>query len=315
VRLVTIDRPPYGRSGAIIGEEILDFGMAGAVFPLARWVPAEQVEILAAGDEGLAIVRRLVGTVADARDSAKDALRETGALVPAKSTRLKAPLPRPGIVFSHGRAYKRHRAEMTGSSDIAPNERPGGFLKNGSSIVGPGQPIVIPKQAPDMVDFEGEISIVFGRDCHNVKKADALDYVMGVTIVNDVSARDWVHTMKTHGNDINRMGKQLATFTPMGPCVTTKDEFTDLNDLHVVSRLNGKVMQDARTTDLVWPIAELIEYYSFWYPFRAGDVMTTGSPEGVGFARKPPVFMKAGDTIAITVDGVGTLENPIVAAG
>jgi 2-keto-4-pentenoate hydratase/2-oxohepta-3-ene-1,7-dioic acid hydratase in catechol pathway len=311
VRLVTLDRPPKGRSGALIGDEVLDFGMAGEVFPLATWIPADMVDIIATGPEGLDIVRKLVDRVANATETQKKSLRDIGALAPAKSTRLRAPV-RPGIVFSHGRAYGSHRAEM-GSAQRNPDEKPGGFLKNISSVIGTGAPIYVPPQAPDMLDFEGEISVVFGKFTHNVKAKDALDHIMGVTIVNDVSARDWVKTMKTHGNDINRMGKQLPSFCPLGPCIATKDEIEDILRMHVVSRLNGQVMQDSWTDDLIWNLPELIEYYSFWYPFRAGDVMTTGSPAGVGMGRKPPVFMKAGDTIAITVDGVGTLENPIVA--
>jgi acylpyruvate hydrolase len=311
VRLVTLDRPPKGRSGALIGDEVLDFGMAGEIFPLASWIPADMVDIIATGPEGLAIVKSLVDRVTNASEAQKKSLRETGALVPAKGTRLRAPV-RPGIVFSHGRAYGSHRKEM-GSAAVNPEEKPGGFLKNISAVIGPGAPIYVPPQAPDMLDFEGEISIVFGKFCHNVKAKDALDYVMGVTIVNDVSARDWVKTMKTHGNDINRMGKQLPSFCPLGPCIATKDEIADIMRMHVVTRLNGQVMQDSWTDDLIWNLPELIEYYSFWHPFRPGDVMTTGSPAGVGMGRKPPVFMKPGDVIAVTVDGVGTLENPIIA--
>lgn len=311
MRLVTLDRAPKGRSGALIGDEVLDFGMAGEVFALASWIPVDMVDIIATGPEGLDIVKKLVDRVTNATEAQKKSLRDIGALVPAKTTRLRAPV-RPGIVFSHGRAYGSHRAEM-GSAQRNPDEKPGGFLKNISAVIGPGAPIYVPVQAPDMLDFEGEISVVFGKFTHNVKAKDALDHIMGVTIVNDVSARDWVKTMKTHGNDINRMGKQLPSFCPLGPCIATKDEIEDIMRMHVVSRLNGQVMQDSWTDDLIWNLPELIEYYSFWHPFRAGDVMTTGSPAGVGMGRKPPVFMKAGDTIAITVDGVGTLENPIVA--
>ena len=111
------------------------------------------------------------------------------------------------------------------------------------------------------------------------------------------------------------MGKNLPTFCPMGPVIATKDEIANPDDVHMVTALNGKVMQDSRTSDLIWNIRQLIAYYSRWYPFRPGDVMTTGSPAGVGYGRKPKVFMQPGDVVTATVEEVGTLSNPVRAAG
>jgi len=312
MKLVTIDRPPDGRVGALIGDEVLDLGMAYDVFPVARWVPPAILDVLAAGKDGLDLIRRLIARVENASDLVKDSLREKGALSPIKGTRLKAPIQHPGILFSHGRAYHSHLAEMAKGGPVNIPEQPGGFLKNSNAIIGPGAPIVLPSQAADMVDFEAEISIVFSRPCHRVSKGNAMDYVLGFTILNDVSARNWGPTIVTKGNDINRMGKQFATFAPLGPCIATCDEFADPQSHHVVTRLNGRVMQDAWTKDLIWTIPELIEYYSYWYPFRAGDIMTTGTPAGVGYGREPKVFMKPGDIIAITVDGIGELSNPVI---
>ena len=150
-----------------------------------------------------------------------------------------------------------------------------------------------------------------------------MDYVAGYTIVNDVSARNWVGGTKmakqpmdaVHSWTRNLMGKQLPTFCPMGPVLVTRDEIADPHELKLTTTLNGEVMQSANTNDLVFQLPELIAYFSQWYQFLPGDVITTGSPGGVGFARDPQVFMKAGDVVAITVDGVGTLSNPIVVAG
>jgi 2-keto-4-pentenoate hydratase/2-oxohepta-3-ene-1,7-dioic acid hydratase in catechol pathway len=313
MRLVTLDRPPAGRVGALIGDEILDIGMAGDVHPLAPWVPQDLRSVLIAGDDGMEILRRVVGAVAEAGDARRQELRERGAVMPFAEAHLLAPLPRPAILACHGRAYRSHLAEMSGETKVP--ETPSGFLKNANAIIGHGAPIRLPAHARDMVDFEAEVSVVFGRPCHHVSRDEAMRHVVGITIVNDVSARDWVeHLRRTGNNDLNRLGKQFPGFAPMGPCVATLDEIADPADIHVTSRLNGNVMQDASTRDLIWSIPELIAHYSTWYRFEAGDVMTTGSPAGVGFARKPPIFLKPGDTVSVTVDGVGTLVNPVVDA-
>jgi 2-keto-4-pentenoate hydratase/2-oxohepta-3-ene-1,7-dioic acid hydratase in catechol pathway len=170
-----------------------------------------------------------------------------------------------------------------------------------------------------MVDWEGEFTVVLGKGGHNIPAARALDHVAGYTIINDVSARDWVAPIfaasgvmgPIHAWEHNLLGKMLPTFCPMGPCLATKDEVPDPGDVRIVTRLNGQVMQDAHTSDLVFGVAKLIEYYSQFYRFLPGDCITTGSPSGVGFGRNPKVFMKAGDTIEVEVSGVGVLSNPV----
>ncbi len=310
MRLVTIDAPPHGRPGVLVGDEVLDFARAARAVPLAAFVPGSVAAILAAGDEGLDIVRRVI----DRAEAAGTALGEIGALTPYDETWLLAPLPRPGIVLSHGRAYLSHLKEMQKTDTPKVAENPTAFLKNGSAIIGPRQPIVLPPQCPDMVDLEGEFSVVFGRTCHAVSVEDAMDCVAGYTIVNDVSARNWVENFRTTGDaELNRMGKQLHSFCPMGPWVVTKDEIDDPHRLRMTSAVNGEVFQDCTTDDLIWRIPELVSFFSRWYPFEAGDVLTTGSPPGVGYGREPKVFLKAGDVVTISVSGVGTLENPVVA--
>jgi 2-keto-4-pentenoate hydratase/2-oxohepta-3-ene-1,7-dioic acid hydratase in catechol pathway len=310
MKFVTIDSPPDGRAGVLVGDEVLDFAQAARVLPLAAFVPTTVAAILAAGADGLEIVRRVIGEA----EKIGAALGEVGALSPFATARLRAPLPRPGIVLSHGRAYLSHLKEMQKTDTPKVAENPTAFLKNGSAIVGPRQPIVLPPQCPDMVDFEGEFSIVFGRRCHAVTKETAMACVAGYTIVNDVSARNWVeHFQSTGDPEVNRMGKQLHTFCPMGPVVVTKDEIPDPHALRMTAGLNGEVFQDCTTDDLIWRVEELIAYFSRWYPFEAGDVLTTGSPPGVGYGRNPKVFMKPGDVVRVTVTGIGTLENPVVA--
>jgi 2-keto-4-pentenoate hydratase/2-oxohepta-3-ene-1,7-dioic acid hydratase in catechol pathway len=200
-------------------------------------------------------------------------------------------------------------------------DKPAAFTKSVASIIASGDPILLPPSNPSMVDWEGEFTVVIGKPCHRVKAAQALDYVAGYTIVNDVSARDWVAPIFSstgimgpiHAWEQNLLGKMLPTFCPMGPAIATRDEVPDLDNVRIVTRLNGKVMQDANTNDLVFSVSKLIEYYSQFYRFLPGDCITTGSPSGVGYGRNPKVFMQAGDVIEVEVTGIGVLSNPVKA--
>ncbi|MGH7033454.1 MAG: fumarylacetoacetate hydrolase family protein, partial [Stellaceae bacterium] len=302
-----IEAWPGGRTGALIGAEVLDFALAAPSLPLANYVPSTMPALLAGGAEGLDVVRRVIDQAAG--QTAR--LRETGALKPLAELRLLAPVPRPGILLSHGRAYKSHLKEMNRTQ---PAENPSAFLKNINSIVGSGTPIRLPPQCADMVDQEAEFSIVFGAPCHKIKEDEAMACVAGYTMINDVSARNWVENFQKTGDpDLNRMGKQLPGFTPMGPVIATKDEIPDPHDVTVQSMINDRVMQDAHTSDLIWPIPFLIAFFARWYRFMPGDVLSTGSPAGVGYGRNPKVFLKPGDVISVSASGVGTLSNPIVA--
>ena len=317
MKLVTIDAPPAGRAGALIGDDILDLGRAASAIPIAGWIPHSVRRILEGGDDALDIVRRVVDKAAGGKGGLGAQLRETGALTPAASTKLLAPIPDPAYIWSCGMNYGEHLKEM----NTPIHDQPTGFVKSPHAITGPGAPIVLPRQCAEMVDFEGEFSFVFGRDCYNVGEAEALDYVAGYTIVNDVSARDWVAPVQAangnmaaiHAWELNILGKQLPTFCPMGPVMVTRDEIKDPHDLDLKTTLNGKIMQSTNTSDLVFKLPRLIAHFSRWLRFRPGDVVTTGSPSGVGYGRKPKLFMKPGDIVAVTVEGIGTLSNPIVA--
>lgn len=311
MKFVTIDSQPEGRPGVLVGEEILDL----ARVPGADGVPNSVKGILAGGTATLDRVRWLVDGAAGKEQSR---LRDSGAVLPRASTKLLAPIPRPNLLLSAGMNYHEHLKEM-GS---APPPHPTAFIKNAESITGPGSPILLPPQCPDMVDFEGEFSVVIGRACHNVTAEQVMDYVAGYTIINDVSARNWVEGYKNAQGkiaaqfawELNILGKQLPTFTPMGPVVVTKDEIKDDRNLRLTTTLNGTVMQSTSTSDLVYGVREVVAHFSKFYRFVPGDVISTGSPSGVGFARKPPVFMRDGDVVAVTAEGVGTLENPVRAS-
>ena len=311
MKLLTIDKGK-GEPGLILGDgSVLNLASAPeTIFPTA-WRPSSVREILEHGESGLEELRRVAESAEKAGEECVAAVSEFSA------TDLLPPIPDPWLIFSVGMNYGRHLAEM---SNTPPPPNPAGFIKTRDSLLGSGKKITIPKQCPNMIDYEGEFCFVFGRICHNVSKEEALEYVVGYTIANDVSARDWIPDIKMgeppfgpiHGWERNIMGKNLPGFTPCGPVIVTKDEIADPNNLHLQTRLNGEVMQDTKTDDLIFKLPEIISYYSQWYRFHPGDVVTTGSPSGVGIGRDPQVFMVAGDIIEIELEGVGTLTNGLV---
>jgi 2-keto-4-pentenoate hydratase/2-oxohepta-3-ene-1,7-dioic acid hydratase in catechol pathway len=160
------------------------------------------------------------------------------------------------------------------------------------------------------VDYECELAVVIGKTARNVKRENALDYVLGYTCANDVSARDW--QMKWGGGQWCR-GKTFDTFAPMGPCLVLKDEIPDPNTLRIKTILNGDVMQDWNTDDMIFDVPTLIEFLSGDTTLLPGTVILTGTPHGIGAARKPPVFLRAGDTVSIEIEKIGTLTNPVIA--
>jgi 2-keto-4-pentenoate hydratase/2-oxohepta-3-ene-1,7-dioic acid hydratase in catechol pathway len=310
MKLVTIDAAPHRHPGMLVGEDqVLNLVQLGGFFPPARAIPATVKGILGEGEPMLDLLRR----IEEQARNLPDALR------PLSGTKFLAPVPDPQIVLSTGTAYRAHLAEMK----VGAPKEPGGFLKNAAAIIGTGSPIVLPPQAPGMVDYEGEFSCVIGRACHNVTADEAMAFVAGYTIVNDVSARDWVPGFLgakgspmevSRAAGLNILGKQFPTFCPIGPALVTAEEIPDPHDLQLTTRLNGKVMQSAHTGDLIFRLAETIAYFSRWYRFSPGDVITTGSPDGVGYARKPQVFMKHGDVVEVEVSRVGILRNPVMEA-
>ncbi len=216
---------------------------------------------------------------------------------------LLAPVEPPNI-FAIGRNYKAHAAE-TGSQ--AP-EKPLIFIKATTSLLDPGGVIRIPRPAPSEIDYEAELAIVIGRRAKNVSEDEALDYVLGFTCANDVSARDCQRNDKQWAR-----AKGFDTFCPLGPWIVTRDEL-DPDNCDVISRLNGQVMQHSNTRHMIHSCRTLVSYVSHQFTLLPGTIILTGTPEGVGMARTPPVFMKPGDRIEIEVAGIGVLQNTVGAA-
>lgn len=230
-------------------------------------------------------------------------LKDTGQ--PAEVAEWLAPLV-PSDILCIGLNYRKHAAE--GNQAIP--ENPVLFIKNKGALQNPGAPIVLPKKLPSQsVDYECELAVVIGKECLNVSKANALDYVLGYTCANDVSARDW---QRNGGGGQWCRGKTFRTFAPLGPVLVTRDDIPNPNDLKIKTILNGEVMQDWTTSDMIFDVPTLIEFLSASTLLLPGTVILTGTPHGVGFARKPPVFLKAGDTVTIDIEKIGQLTNPVV---
>ncbi len=219
---------------------------------------------------------------------------------------LLAPIE-PRDVFCIGLNYRRHAEE--GKHAIP--DFPIVFMKGTGAVQDPGAPIILPRRLrSDAVDYECELAVVLKRACYNVPRAHALDYVLGYTCANDVSARDW---QLKHGGGQWCRGKSFATFCPLGPCLVTTDEIRDPNALGIRTILNGKIMQDWDTRDMIFDVPALIEFLSGSSRLEAGTVILTGTPHGVGAARNPPVYLQPGDTVTIEIDGIGSLSNPVIA--
>jgi 2-keto-4-pentenoate hydratase/2-oxohepta-3-ene-1,7-dioic acid hydratase in catechol pathway len=209
-------------------------------------------------------------------------------------------------LFCIGLNYRRHAVE--GKAAIP--EFPVVFMKATTAVQNPGDPIVLPRHLrSDEVDYECELAVVIGRRCKNVPRDRALEHVLGYTCANDVSARDWQG--KWGGSQWCR-GKTFDTFAPMGPCLVTADEIPNPNALKIKFDINGDVLQDWNTDDMIFDVPRLIEFLSGSTTLLPGTVILTGTPHGVGFAQKPPRWLKPGDTATVTIEKIGALSNPVI---
>jgi 2-keto-4-pentenoate hydratase/2-oxohepta-3-ene-1,7-dioic acid hydratase in catechol pathway len=218
--------------------------------------------------------------------------------------RLLAPLI-PTDILCIGLNYREHAAESSSRVPVNPLL----FIKAGNTLNDPGAVIPIPRRS-SQIDFEGELAIVIGKNARDVSKADALKYVFGYTIANDVTARDWQRDKDLGGGQFAR-GKSFDGFCPLGPVIVTADEIPDPNGLKIKTTLNGQIMQEDTTASMIFDVPGLIESLSSTMTLRAGAIILTGTPSGVGFARTPPVWMRAGDRVAIEIEKIGKLENPV----
>lgn len=280
MRLVTFSDARGTRIGRLEGERVVD--LAGA----APELPRELHALLAAGPLAL-------GRAATAR----------GASLPLAGLRLEAPIPRPGKILAVGLNYRAHAAE-TGRE---PPAVPVLFNKQTTAVAGPFDPIHRPR-ASAALDYEGELGFVIGRACRHVPRARAAEVIAGFVVVNDVSVRDWQKRSPTL-----TLGKSFDTHCPFGPALVTPDEVGDPLALRLRTWVNGELRQDSSTKDLIFGPAELVEHLSTAFTLEPGDLVSTGTPAGVAAAMQPPRWLAPGDVVRVEIEGVGAIENRVVA--
>jgi 2-keto-4-pentenoate hydratase/2-oxohepta-3-ene-1,7-dioic acid hydratase in catechol pathway len=223
--------------------------------------------------------------------------------VPLDQARLHAPLPNPPRVFAIGLNYRDHAVE----SGMAIPTTPVVFFKLTTSVIGPGEAIILPKNSTQP-DYEAEFAFVIGKGGYRIPASAWRDHVFGYTIVNDVSARD-VQSSSTQWS----MSKSFPTFCPLGPAIVSADEVADPHQLAISLTIDGETLQNSNTRELVFKVPELIEYLSSITPLLPGDIISTGTPPGVGLGRNPKRWLRPGETVTVTVEGLGSLTNPVVA--
>ena len=226
-----------------------------------------------------------------------------GSVTPLGEADLLSPVGRPPAVLAVGLNYRAHAAE----GGREPPKVPIIFNKHHNCIVGPGDPIHLPAAAPDMVDYEGELAVVIGRSARAVPASEAASYIAGYTIMNDVSVRDWQRRSPTM-----TMGKSWDTHGPCGPWMVTSDSL-DPHACRLVTEVSGEVRQDANTDDLIFDCYAIVEHLSTAFTLDPGTIIATGTPAGVGAFTDPPSLLRDGDEVAITIEGIGTLTNPVIA--
>lgn len=293
MRLITFSDNTGARIGALAadGREVIDLTAAGPN------VPRNMRDLIRAGAAGLAQVQ-----------AALNAKR-----LPLSSVRLLAPIPQPSKnIFCVGLNYHDHTKEFQGSGfDASKDKKPVPeapiiFTKAPTAVIAPGEDIPSYLDYTDSTDYEGELTVIIGKGGRGIRKEDAYAHVFGYTIINDVTARVM---QQRHGQWF--LGKSLDGYCPMGPVIVTADEIPDVTKLRLLTRVNGEVRQDASVADLIFDIPTLIQTMSKTMTLEPGDLIATGTCAGVGIGFKPPKFLKSGDRVAITIEPIGTLENPV----
>jgi 2,4-didehydro-3-deoxy-L-rhamnonate hydrolase len=293
VKLLSVSTAKGARLAAKLPSGILNFSQASELFPQKSLPFTLHAALSVKG--GLKRLLPHLQAVIDHPDVSKF-------LVPESEVKIVRPFL-PGNIICVGLNYKAHAAE----SNLPLPKRPLLFGKWTNAMTGPGDPIVIPPDTSE-VDYEAELAVVIGQKCREVSAEQALDYVAGYTCANDVSARDF---QREDSQWIR--AKTQDTFGPIGPYLVTADEIPDPQVLGIRTILNGQTMQNSTTADMIFTVREIIAYISRGVTLHPGDLISTGTPQGVGFARKPPVFLKPGDDVTIEIDGIGHLSNPVAA--
>jgi len=289
----------------LVVERVVTF-KAGSTRSKARHIvlqsgpaPQDMIQLVQRDETWLMALDEMLSGVVDYLHGDRQLTR---LFIPVEQARLRAPIPRPGKIICVGRNYAEHARERGAELPAQPIF----FLKSNNTMCGPGEAIVLPPNS-SQVDYEAEFAVVIGQGGKRIPEEKAYEHIAGYTILNDVSARD----MQAQDKQWFR-GKSCDTFAPTGPWIVTRDEIPDPHNLRISLTLNGQTMQDSNTSYMIFKVPYLVSYLSQSLTLEPGDLISTGTPEGVGAHRAPPVFLQPGDTVSITVERIGTLTNPIV---
>jgi 2-keto-4-pentenoate hydratase/2-oxohepta-3-ene-1,7-dioic acid hydratase in catechol pathway len=282
MKLCTFERDGVLHAGVVLDDAVVDLAEA------APDLPRETTALLGAGPVALA--------------HAKSAAANARARLPLASIRLAAPIARPPKFLALGLNYADHAAE----AGLETPKLPTVFNKQSTCVTGPTDPVHLPRVS-SALDYEGELGFVIGRRCRHVPRARAQEVIAGYLVVNDVSVRDWQLRVPTW-----TMGKSFDTHGPLGPWLTTADEI-DPSGLRLRTWVNGELRQDSNTKHLIFDCAAIVEHLSTAFTLEPGDIVATGTPGGVGIVMKPPRLLRVGDVVRVEIEGLGVLENPIVA--
>lgn len=285
MKLVTFTEGGSTRIGVLRDDDIVDLSKADTA------LPTDMLSLLQAGSEALAAASRAADT---ARQNAGISL---------DVVRIEAPIGRPPKILAVGLNYADHVAETGRERPKIPMI----FNKQSTSVIGTGDPIHVPRVS-DRVDWEGELAFVIGRRCRHVPRDRAAEVIVGYTIVNDVSVRDWQMRSPTF-----TMGKSFDTHCPLGPVIVTPDEVGDPHNLDIRTWVNDDLRQSSNTRELIFNCFALVEHLTTAFTLEPGDVISTGTPSGVGAAMDPPTWLRPGDVVRIAIEGIGELSNPVVA--
>jgi 2-keto-4-pentenoate hydratase/2-oxohepta-3-ene-1,7-dioic acid hydratase in catechol pathway len=300
VRVLTYQRGKDRRAGLLVEDSVYDVEASSAYFGMER-LPCTLSDLLGTGKD--TVLRELNERIKAGRDSGDDLPLQC--CFGLHEVKLRAPIPRPPKIICLGRNYRDHIEEQGAKAP----EKPLLFAKASSAVIGPGDPIVIPAGSTQ-VDFEGEVALVIGRTVKKPGPEEAQAAIFGYTCLNDVTDRE-----AQFGDKQWFRGKSMDTFAPMGPWIVTSDEIGDPLDMNLTTKVNSKVMQSESTGRLIFPPAEIIVFAGRTMTLESGDVISTGTPGGVGVFRDPQVFLEDGDVVEITVDKIGTLSNTVRSAG
>lgn len=282
MRLVSFTKNGHSGAGILHGE---------GVFPLHNVGFEDSLSFIGAGSKGRERIEHLLSNTPE-RD-----------VLPLGSLRLTAPIPRPPKILCVGLNYRDHAKESKMEVPSVPTV----FAKYSNAVIGPGDPIVL-SPATQKPDYEAEFAVVIGKRAKHIQRSEWKDYVFGYTIVNDVSARD-VQLATSQWT----LGKSFDTFAPIGPHVVTADEVPNPHELDIRLSIGGETLQSSNTRELIFGVPELIEYLSRMLTLEPGDIISTGTPAGVGLGRIPPRWLRPGEEVVIEIEKIGTLRNPVIA--